>query len=211
MGIVQFGAPEDSISFLREQMDLKVFVEGGTYQGGTARWASSQFEKVLTIENSREMHCLAKQNLEDIPNVTLLLGDTRTHLPEIVEQHDDLLYWLDAHWSGGVTYGEGDECPLLEEFETIFAADRNQVILVDDARLFLAPPPKPHRRDHWPTLIEIVQSLPQGWDLVCDDDVFYVLPESIAEAFREFHQSRPPVTVAPKPGRLQRLKSKLIG
>lgn len=188
MGMVQFGAPKEAISFLRDAMALTTLVEGGTYQGGTAKWAAENFDQVVTIENSPEMHRLASKNLEAIPNVLLLAGDTRQHLPELVAQRDNLIYWLDAHWSGGQTYGQDDECPLLHELEIIFAHDRNHVILIDDARLFLAPPPSPHRREHWPTLLEVTRALPDDWDCLCHDDVLAITPPSIASEYREFLQ-----------------------
>lgn len=65
-------------------MNLDVFVEGGTYKGGTAKEMSKHFNKVYTIENSFEMHKIAQQNLSGISNVTLLKGDTRSALPEII-------------------------------------------------------------------------------------------------------------------------------
>jgi len=76
------------------------------------------------------------------------------------------LFWLDAHWSGGDTYGENDECPLMDELKIIFQYRKNYVILIDDARLFMAPPPKPHKIENWPSIKEIVNILPYEWDLI---------------------------------------------
>ncbi|MGB7325300.1 MAG: hypothetical protein WBD31_10555 [Rubripirellula sp.] len=215
MGTVQFGAPKESIVFLRDSMGLTTLVEGGTYQGGTAKWAASVFDRVFTIENSAEMHRIASENLKGVPNVTLLQGDTRQHLPEIVAKNDNLIYWLDAHWSGGVTYGQDDECPLLDELETIFACDRNHVILIDDARLFLAPPPSPHRRQNWPTLLDVTRALPQGWDCLCHNDVLVILPDSVQSDYRDFLQRQitAEVTAAnvPKPNMFDRIREKVTG
>jgi hypothetical protein len=118
----------------------------------------------------------------------MLKGDTREHLDSIMKNNDNLLFWLDAHWSGGETYGKEDECPLIEELEIIFKYDKNCIILIDDARLFLAPPPKPHNFKNWQSLIDIVNVLPTNWDLIEYEDVIYLFPKTISIDFKEFIQ-----------------------
>ncbi len=81
-------------------------------------------------------------------------------MADILNQNDNILFGLYAHWSGGETYGEDDECPLLDELEIIFGYDKNYAILIDDARLFLAPPPHPHNIQAWPSLTDILRILP---------------------------------------------------
>ena len=170
-------------------MNLDVFVEGGTYQGGTAKEMGLIFNKVFTIEKSQYMYDLAKQNLSDIKNVHLLLGDTREFLNELLIEHDNILFWLDAHWSGGFTYGENDECPLLVELKIIFEHEKNYAILIDDARLFLAPPPSPHNLSAWPTLSDILRVLPRDWEIIEFEDVIYLLPQEKFTDFRYFLQN----------------------
>lgn len=156
MGIVNFGIPEQETRWLKEKMNLTTVVEGGTYKGGTAKNLSKEFINVYTIEKSDVMFEKAKQNIGSIQNITQLRGDTRDHLPSLISQNDNILFWLDAHWSGGDTYGEEDECPLLQELEIIFSsAMKNYAILIDDARLFLAPPPLPHKVKNWPGIKQV--------------------------------------------------------
>lgn len=120
----------------------------------------------------------------------MLKGDTREHLKSILEQNDNLLFWLDAHWSGGDTYGEEDECPLIEELEIIFDyPDKNHVILIDDARLFLAPPPYPHEIKNWPLMTNILQTLPISWEIIEFEDVIYLFPKKINDDFKKFIQA----------------------
>ena len=188
MGLINFGVPEEETKFLKDSMKLDVFVEGGTYKGGTAKNMSNKFRKVYTIEKSGVMFNEAKENLKDIENVVMLKGDTREHLQDILEKNDNLLFWLDAHWSGGDTYGEEDECPLVEELEIIFKYDKNYVILIDDARLFLAPPPYPHKIENWPSLTNILQVLPMNWELIEFEDVIYLFPKKRNQEFKNFIQ-----------------------
>jgi hypothetical protein len=188
MGLINFGVPEKETEYLKKSLNLDVFVEGGTYEGGTAKSMSSKFEKVYTIEKSETMFDIAKNNLKGISNITILKGDTRKHLKGILKENNNILFWLDAHWSGGKTYGEEDECPLIEELEIIFQSTRNYIILVDDARLFLAPPPSPHNYKKWPSLNEILETLPKNWELIVFEDVIYLFPKKIADGFKTFMQ-----------------------
>jgi hypothetical protein len=189
MGSVHFGAPEGEMRYLADAMGLRVFFEGGTYKGGTALLASGMFGKVFTVERSESMFAVAKTTIGSVANITMLKGDTRNHLQPVLEQQDDILFWLDAHWSGGETYGQGDECPLITELEIIFRFRKNYAILIDDARLFLAPPPKPHVLGDWPTIKAIVRAIPEDWDMLVYDDVMYLLPGTASLSFREFVQS----------------------
>lgn len=184
MGIVNFGIPSREVLFIKELMGITTFVEGGTFRGGTAQKMSPYFERVYTIENSQEMFDIASVNLKNIPNIKQLQGDTRDHLQRIISNHDNILYWLDAHWSGGVTYGKEDECPLIDELKIIFnSKNKNQVILIDDARLFLAPPPSPHKKELWPSMKMVFKYIPDNWDVIEYNDVIYLFAIEYSEAF----------------------------
>jgi len=188
MGLINFGVPEKETEFLKQHMNLEVFVEGGTYMGGTAKKMAENFRKVYTIEKSDVMYEKAKENLKDISNIDMLKGDTREHLKDILDKNDNILFWLDAHWSGGDTYGEEDECPLIEELEIIFDYPKNYVILIDDARLFLAPPPYPHDFKNWQSMKDIFNVIPQNWSFIEYEDVIYLYPIVIEEKLKEFIQ-----------------------
>lgn len=190
MGLINFGVPKSEALYLKDMMKLDVFVEGGTYKGGTSLDMSSIFNKVYTIEKSDIMFGIAKENLRGVQNVTQLKGDTRDHLSNILEESDNLLLWLDAHWSGADTYGEEDECPLIEELKLIFKVNKNYVILIDDARLFLAPPPLPHDHKKWPSLTDILRVIPKDWELLEFEDVIYLFPLRYSSEFKNFMQEK---------------------
>lgn len=65
------------------------------------------------------MFDIAKNNLKDIKNCIILKGDSRQHLNTILDGNDNILFWLDAYWSGGDIYGQNDKCPLLDEPQII--------------------------------------------------------------------------------------------
>lgn len=187
MGVVDKGIPIEIAKYLKNKMNLKIAVEGGTFIGSTAMALSKIFSKVYTIENSDQMFIQASRNIFGIENIKLLKGDTRTHLPKILELEDEILFWLDAHWSGGQTYGEKDECPLIDELKIIFKSNKICAILIDDARLFMAPPPIPHDEKFWPSIADISCVIPRNWDLIIFNDVIYITPKSVA--FRQYIQN----------------------
>jgi len=189
MGIVNFGIPTEHVKWLKKELNLKIFIEGGTYSGGTAKEMAQYFEHVYTIEKSEKMYTLSQNNLNKCKNVTLLKGDTREYLNELMDKNDNILLWLDAHWSGGDTYGEDDECPLMEELKIIFQFNKNFVILIDDARLFLSPPPLPHKYKKWPIYDDIIRFLPQNWRTMVYEDVIYVYPNKISDELNFYMQT----------------------
>lgn len=160
MGIVRMGPPTELIVKLQAAHNLRYFVETGTYLGQTAYWASQFFEQVVTIEFSQSLYEQAIAQYAHVPNLACRYGHTRDQLEQLVPQLEaPALFWLDAHWSGGETYGETDECPLLDEIETINQSKFEHFILIDDARLFTAPPPPPHQIQQWPNITAILQAL----------------------------------------------------
>ena len=188
MGIIRFGLPFDKALFLAKNLKLDVFIESGTYMGETCREAQKYFEKVFTIEKSEQMYEQAKINLADSCLIFLLKGDTRDHLGPLLVNNDNILFWLDAHWSGGQTYGESDECPLLEELGIIFTNKKHCAILIDDARLFLSPPPRPHVAMNWPSIRDIANVTPKNYELTIYEDVVYIYPMEIKLAFTNLIQ-----------------------
>ena len=156
------GVPHDLVLKLKRNFNISTFIESGTYQGQTALWAAQHFEKVYTIEKSIELYERVSAQYNNLHNVNFLFGDTRAVLKDIVpKQQCASIYWLDAHWSGGITYGEKDECPLIRELEIINANSNftEQFILIDDARLFLKPPPPPHNGNEWPDINQVIKTL----------------------------------------------------
>jgi hypothetical protein len=163
MGALRMGPPHDLILALRDALGCEVFVETGTYHGDTAAWAADEFARVVTVERAATIHQQALEAHGEVANVRFVLGDSRDALREIVPGLErPAVLRLDSHWSGGQTYGEGDECPLLDELAVIAQAPAEHVVLIDDARLFLAAPPRPHDPAQWPSIDEVLDALRDG-------------------------------------------------
>ena len=163
---------------------VKSFIETGTYLGDTAKWASRYFEDVITIELSEELHCQAAQALKGISNVRALKGDSGKLLREVLATIDgSAVFWLDGHHSFGDTAGENNECPLMEELSRIRGSGGfDHVILIDDAHMFLMPPPYPHKAEQWPSFSEVIDGLEAinpHYYVVVFENVIIAVPESL--------------------------------
>ena len=181
--------------WLRETYGVQTFIETGTYQGGTTAWASGLFEQVITIEGSADFHRAAREKYAHRQNVDFLFGDSITLLPEALARTGGrpAILWLDAHWMPG-SYGSGAECPVLQEIEAVNRSSAVHFLLIDDARLFMAPPPRPHRAADWPDLGALLavlsaDSIRPRYTTVYDD-VIICVPETAREAMRNYLQER---------------------
>jgi hypothetical protein len=144
---------------LRDAAGLRRAVETGTYLGTGTLLLATLFPEVLTIELSPELHAAAAERLGQNPRITVLQGNSAQRLREVLRPDVPTYFWLDGHWSGGVTAGEHDECPVLDELAALAPGHRDDCFVIDDARLFLAAPGPPHDPSQWPTLLELVDQI----------------------------------------------------
>lgn len=176
---------------LRRHLPLRIFFETGTFEARTTALVAPHFDQVYTVELSRVLHERATQRLAGNPHVEVILGSSpealRARAPQL--RTASVLYWLDAHWCGGVTGGVEDECPVLAELDAIGSLNNESVVLIDDARFFLAPPPAPHNPAHWPRLDQLQEALrhlASAHALWAINDVLIYAPLSVTECIIEY-------------------------
>lgn len=179
--LIHAGLPKELILQLKAQYAVEDFIEAGTYHGATAVWAAAHFDRVTTIEFSRPIYEEMRAEHDGIRNISFVFGDSREALRTILPTlHQPAIFWLDSHWSGGQTYGQNDECPLLEEIEAIISSAHTHFLFIDDARLFASPPPRPHRIEQWPTIDKVIGALKSAghsYYIVIIEDVIIAVPE----------------------------------
>jgi hypothetical protein len=119
--------------------DCKIFVETGTYLGDTPWALRAHAEETYTIEVSAELAAIARRRFSNFPHIRVVEGDSSERLREIMPRlGKKTLFWLDGHYSAGIT-GRGDvNCPIFAELEAILmgGCTMPSIILVDDARCF---------------------------------------------------------------------------
>ncbi|HOX07106.1 MAG TPA: hypothetical protein PK280_11950 [Planctomycetota bacterium] len=186
MGSERMGPPEDLVLWLAQEFGLDTFVETGTYRGDTALWASDHFSRVITIEGSAELYTKARARLAG-RNVSIVQGDSREKLAEVTRSlGGPALFWLDAHWCGENSCGSDRQCPLLDELAAVADSPHGHFIMIDDARLFMAPPPHPNKAEQWPSLADVLGKL-QAYHAryaIIFDDVIVAVPSFASGSFR---------------------------
>ena len=189
MGIVKMGPPAEVLDKIRK-LGVKLFIETGTYKAQTSVWASKRFDIVYTVEASKKLYNEAVEQYGNIRNIKFVCGISKESLREIINEIDtQAVFWLDAHWSGGETFGSDDRCPLLDELGLITKEDVKHYILIDDARLFMCPPPMPHNIDAWPDISQIIIHLTDtGYKIFIHEDVIIAVPKEKGRDFTEFFQ-----------------------
>lgn len=121
------------------------FVETGTYLGDTTWDYRNDFDRIDSIEVEPYLHRQAVHRFRGFGHITIHLGDSSVVLPGIVPTlRGKTLYWLDGHYSAGITGAGVADCPVFRELESIFTLSRDPfVIVIDDARCFGTDPAYP--------------------------------------------------------------------
>lgn len=133
-----YDAKANFIAGKGREHDLGVFIETGTFRGEMLQQQLPNFKKLISVELSQELYEAACNRFKESPQVRLVQGDSGVKLAEVVKDlNEPALFWLDAHYSIGITAGRGINAPIFKELSCL--AGRRQyrdAILIDDARLF---------------------------------------------------------------------------
>ncbi|MEZ5586071.1 MAG: glycosyltransferase family 2 protein [Sedimenticolaceae bacterium] len=190
MGSVSAAVDMRMVQCLREALPLTRFVAAGTVMDDTVAQVEDYFDRIVAIERSEAQWKASKARFSQSSNVDVVLGESASALAQMQQEMagEPTLFWLDVDWCiAANTDGNQRQCPLLEELQAIANLGTSSVVLIDDARLFLAPPPEPHDISGWPSFEEVLFALRQLSDkheLMVVNDVIAFYPESIADAVK---------------------------
>jgi len=153
---------------------LRTLVETGTYLGDMVEASRGFFERIYTIELSQELAARATKRFTGATNVQVLQGDSGEVVADLVKLlHEPALFWLDAHYSAGITAKGEVDTPILKELSAILAGAPNHILLIDDARCFGSDPA-------YPTIEEVtrlVRACQPHRHLVVENDIIRITPE----------------------------------
>lgn len=129
---------QEIIKRFQNRLNCRHFVETGTYLGDMVEAQRANFEWIYSIELGHDLYLNASHRFSSYSHVKLYFGDSADVLPEIVNQLiDPALFWLDGHYSEGITARGDLICPIYGELTSIFMSRKiNHLILIDDERLF---------------------------------------------------------------------------
>ena len=117
---------------------LENFIETGTFEGDMVEAQREVFKRIVSLELDGRLAGAAQRRFAAHPHIQVLHGDSATMLAEAMRLvPGPALFWLDAHYSGGVTARGETETPIMKELSLIATQNRSgDLILIDDARLF---------------------------------------------------------------------------
>lgn len=161
---------QNTIREYQKKSGYSILVETGTYLGDMVDAQKEIFEKIISVELGFELFEKAKKRFKKFKNITIVHGDSGKVLPEILKEYVDgpAIFWLDGHYSEGITSKGEKECPIYEELTAIFNSKKfNHIILIDDARYF-------NGNGDFPTiefLIEFVKAKNEKYNFEIKNDI----------------------------------------
>jgi len=116
------------------------WIETGTYRGDTTAFLAKEAAHVYSIEPGPDLAKAATERFADNDRVTIAEGLSEDRLPEILAKVEGpVSFWLDGHFSAGVTHRGPADTPIREELAAIeeHLPRLGEVrVLVDDVRCF---------------------------------------------------------------------------
>lgn len=117
------------------------------------------FDEVYSVELSKELAELARERFRHDPKVHIINDDSsaavETFLGRLVQP---VIFWLDAHYSAGITAKGTLQTPVKEELKSILSHSVKQhQILIDDVKDF-------NGQKDYPTVEEIFDMVRQFGD-----------------------------------------------
>lgn len=160
------------------RFSLKTLIETGTYLGEMVEASRDTFSAIYSIELDAALHEAAQKQFATHRHISILRGDSGGVLTELLRRiNGPCLFWLDGHYSGGITAKGACATPIRQEIEAIQRhLHPGHVILIDDAHCFTG-------QNDYPTMPEleslIRRELP-GWVFEVRDNIIRIHREPAA-------------------------------
>jgi hypothetical protein len=126
------------IKEIQMEKKFEIFVETGTNEGAMIEAIKTCFNQIYSIELDIELFHKAQSRFASETHIHIFQGDSGTVLQKTLKSiTTPALFWLDAHYSGGVTAKAESETPILKELDLVFAHPvKDHIVVIDDAWSF---------------------------------------------------------------------------
>jgi hypothetical protein len=160
------------VKFYAAKFKLQNFIETGTYMGEMIDAVLNTFPKIISVEFDKALADRAINKFSSYGHVKIIQGDSAEVLPSVVSDlREPCLFWLDAHYSGGVTSKSDVDTPIVKELKVLMDHPySDHVILIDDAREFTG-------QNNYPLLDEVknlIAAKRPDWTMQVKDDVIRI-------------------------------------
>ena len=130
---------EKLLNILNKFNKNNIFIESGSYLGDgiICAYNSNMFNKIYSIEIKKELYDNLCKKFNSYDDIHLHLGDSGEILGDIIKNiNEGITFWLDGHYSAGITgYSKKYLSPIEKELEIIaeYLKDKdNALIIIDD-------------------------------------------------------------------------------
>ena len=197
MGAIFFSLDATLARLLQRELSCDVFFESGGFEGDTIAVVKELFDRVVSVELAPTYAQGLRTRFLEEKNVEIVEGDSAATLEKMNAALRDsrVLYWLDAHWCDANAVDAAiHQCPLLRELRALGNLNEHSAVVIDDARLFLAPPLAPHEVTDWPTWTQISKLIEANsgstHEVMVVNDCIVIFPRAMQGAMAEYAQTR---------------------
>lgn len=133
---------------IKQYLNHRVFIETGTYLGGTVDALKDLVGEIHSIELNDNLFKQAVEKFKGHSHIFLHHGDSSDLLEGIIPD-EPCLFWLDGHYSAGITSKGKLYTPIRKELDIVLNHRPDHTILIDDAQYFTGD-------NDYPTVNEIM-------------------------------------------------------
>jgi hypothetical protein len=140
----KFAAP--SPHFVKQRVLLRnglpdaTWVETGTFMGDTTSVLSRVAKMVYSIEPEATLFSRAEERFRSARNIRIINGLSEEILPKLLPTiSGDICFWLDGHYSAGITFKGPQDTPIIDELTVIgqnIGRMNKIAVMIDDVRCF---------------------------------------------------------------------------
>jgi len=129
---------EELIRDYAKSFNTRILIETGTYLGDMVHAMKKSFSRIVSFELDQTLATQARERFANDNHIEIVQGDSGKLLGEVLANiNEPCLFWLDGHYSGGITAKGPLETPIKNELTAILSHPVDgHVILIDDARCF---------------------------------------------------------------------------
>lgn len=165
---------EELIRDYARTFNTKILIETGTYLGDMVHAMKKSFSRIISFELDQALAAQAQNRFAKDNHIEIVQGDSGKLLGNYLATiNEPCLFWLDGHYSGGITAKGALETPIKNELTFILSHPVDgHVVLIDDARCFTG-------ENDYPTLDELTNFVAKrkpGHKFTVKHDVIRVHP-----------------------------------